>query len=63
MPADIIIRAYGIIRFILMVKKYHGKSAMKRFVDKTGKQGPASWEVGTYPDGAGRLPGYRNLMV
>jgi len=32
------------------------ESAMKRFVDKTGKPGPANWEVGTYPDGQEDYP-------
>jgi eukaryotic-like serine/threonine-protein kinase len=27
------------------------ENAMKLFPDKTGKPGPAGWEVGTYPDG------------
>ena len=25
-------------------------SAMSQFIDKTGRQGPANWEAGTYPD-------------
>jgi hypothetical protein len=32
------------------------ESAIDRFVDKTGKQGPASWEVGKYPDGQDDFP-------
>jgi dienelactone hydrolase len=27
------------------------EAAWKLFVDRTGRQGPASWEAGTYPDG------------
>ncbi|MEO6081146.1 MAG: SUMF1/EgtB/PvdO family nonheme iron enzyme [Steroidobacteraceae bacterium] len=30
--------------------------AMKLFVDETGRQGPASWELGSYPAGEGDLP-------
>ena len=30
--------------------------AIARFVDRTGRPGPASWEVGSFPDGAGDLP-------
>ena len=29
---------------------------MNLFVDKTGKQGPAGWEVGYYPDGQEEYP-------
>jgi predicted esterase len=37
-------------------KEISWESAMKRFVDKTGKHGPAGWEVGTYPDGQEDFP-------
>jgi dienelactone hydrolase/predicted Ser/Thr protein kinase len=30
--------------------------AMARFRDTTGRPGPATWEVGAYPEGAGDLP-------
>jgi len=30
--------------------------AMARFTDRTGRTGPASWEVGTYPDGRENFP-------
>jgi formylglycine-generating enzyme required for sulfatase activity/dienelactone hydrolase/predicted Ser/Thr protein kinase len=30
--------------------------AIARFTDRTGRPGPASWEVGSYADGAGDLP-------
>jgi formylglycine-generating enzyme required for sulfatase activity/dienelactone hydrolase len=30
--------------------------AVKRFVDSTGRPGPATWEVGAYPDGQDDLP-------
>jgi len=32
------------------------EQVMSLFVDKTGKQGPATWEVGTYPDGKENHP-------
>jgi dienelactone hydrolase len=32
------------------------KDAMARFVDKTGRPGPASWEVGAYPEGKDDFP-------
>ena len=37
-------------------KEISWESAMKRFVDKTGKQGPAIWEVGTFPEGQEDYP-------
>ena len=30
--------------------------AMTRFLDKTGRQGPSTWELGTFPDGAADVP-------
>src|SRR6185503_7091189 len=30
--------------------------AMARFLDKTGRQGPSTWELGTFPDGAADVP-------
>jgi len=32
------------------------EAAVDEFRDSTGRFGPATWEGGTYPDGAGRLP-------
>ena len=32
------------------------EEAMKLFVDKTGRPGPSTWEVGDYPDGKGDYP-------
>jgi class 3 adenylate cyclase/dienelactone hydrolase len=32
------------------------ESAIKLFTDKTGRQGPANWEAGTYPDGQENYP-------
>lgn len=34
-----------------MEKQISWEEAMKLFVDKTGKQAPATWEVGSYPSG------------
>src|SRR6185436_3182814 len=31
-------------------------SALASFTDKTGRQGPANWEAGTYPDGQENHP-------
>jgi len=31
-------------------------AAMRRFTDRTGRPGPATWEMGTYPEGAAELP-------
>ncbi len=32
------------------------EAAMARFVDRTGRPGPASWDGGSYPDGASNFP-------
>lgn len=32
------------------------EAVMKRFVDTTGRPGPASWELGSYPEGQGNFP-------
>jgi dienelactone hydrolase len=32
------------------------ESALSQFVDRTGRQGPANWEAGTYPDGQENHP-------
>ena len=32
------------------------EQAMARFVDRTGRPGPATWEAGSYPDGPGEHP-------
>lgn len=37
-------------------KEISWDSAMNIFVDKTGKQGPAGWEVGNYPKGEENYP-------
>ena len=37
-------------------KEIPWESAMNFFVDKTGKSGPAGWEVGQYPDGQENHP-------
>ena len=37
-------------------KEFSWQDARKLFVDRTGKPGPADWEVGSYPDGKGDDP-------
>ncbi|MEO8309378.1 MAG: SUMF1/EgtB/PvdO family nonheme iron enzyme [Pseudomonadota bacterium] len=32
------------------------KEAMRQFVDATGRPGPATWEIGNYPEGRGQYP-------
>ena len=32
------------------------ESVVSKFIDRTGRQGPASWEAGTYPDGQENHP-------
>jgi len=32
------------------------EGAMKRFIDSTGRPGPANWELGSYPQGRGEYP-------
>ena len=32
------------------------KEAISRFKDSTGRPGPSTWEVGTYPEGQGDFP-------
>jgi formylglycine-generating enzyme required for sulfatase activity/dienelactone hydrolase len=32
------------------------EDALSRFVDKTGRPGPATWELGTYPEGQAEYP-------
>ena len=36
---------------------------MARFRDATGRPGPSTWELGTYPGRAGRFPGARRELV
>ena len=44
------------IQFIHEDKEISWEKAMLLFIDKTGKPGPAGWEVGTYPDGKENHP-------
>ena len=37
-------------------RSFNFQEAMAMFIDKTGRPGPASWEVGTYPEGTDDLP-------
>jgi pimeloyl-ACP methyl ester carboxylesterase len=49
-------KSYWNFPIYLEGKEITWDSARKIFVDKTGKQGPASWEVGKYPDGEEDYP-------
>jgi dienelactone hydrolase len=42
--------------FIKNGRKIDPQEAISDFVDKTGRPGPASWEVGNYPEGQGGYP-------
>ena len=48
--------AYWKYPFILNGKKLTWKEAMKKFIDKTERPGPSTWEISDYPDGADDLP-------
>jgi dienelactone hydrolase len=37
-------------------RKLEWSDSIARFVDRTGRAGPATWEVGSYPEGGGDLP-------
>lgn len=37
-------------------RKLDFAAAMRLFVDATGRPGPATWELGNYPDGQGKFP-------
>ncbi len=37
-------------------RKLTWTDAIARFTDRTGRPGPATWEVGSYPEGGGDLP-------
>jgi hypothetical protein len=50
------IKSYWNFPIYLEGKKISWEFAMHLFVDKTGKQGPAGWEVGIYPDGEEDYP-------
>jgi len=42
--------------FVSDNKELTWEQAISLFIDKTGKTGPATWEVGTYPDGKDNHP-------
>ncbi len=42
--------------FVLEGDTLSWEEGMARFTDRTGRQGPANWEVGRYPDGTGDHP-------
>ncbi len=43
-------------KFIREGNEISWKDAMKEFVDKTGRPGPATWELGDYPEGQDDYP-------
>ena len=43
-------------RFLRGGKEIPPEEAMKSFVDKSGQPGPATWELGDYPEGQGDYP-------
>ena len=49
-------RSYWKYPFYKEEKELTWDSAMTLFIDKTGRKGPADWEVGTYPNGQENFP-------
>ena len=49
-------RAYWKQRFLDDGREAGWEQAMARFRDKTGRPGPATWELGRYPEGLGDYP-------
>lgn len=49
-------KSYWTSPFYAEGKEIPFEKAISLFLDKTGRQGPASWEAGTYPDGQENLP-------
>jgi len=45
-----------------MEDTYPGRSHEKNLLMATGRPGPATWEIGDYPDGKDDYP-YRGLLV
>ena len=56
MPVDIRSRSIGRTAFVKDGKTLSWQDAMAEFRDATGRPGPATWQLGTFPDGAERLP-------
>jgi hypothetical protein len=48
--------AYWTLPIVEAGKAVPIKTALARFTDRTGRQGPATWEAGSYPDGTGDHP-------
>ncbi len=42
--------------FVKDMREISWEEAIREFVDKTGRPGPATWEGGTYPEGQARYP-------
>ena len=49
-------RSYWQHPFYVEGKEISFEDAMQRFVDQTGRQGPATWEAGNYPNGQEEHP-------
>jgi hypothetical protein len=48
--------AYWKVPIVEAGKEIPLKEALARFMDRTGRRGPASWEAGTFPDGGENQP-------
>jgi formylglycine-generating enzyme required for sulfatase activity/dienelactone hydrolase len=48
--------AYWTIPIVEAGKMIPLSTALKKFMDRTGRQGPATWEAGSYPDGTENHP-------
>jgi len=49
-------RQFWTVAFVKDGRPIDWDSAMKEFIDRTGRPGPSSWEGGTYPDGQEEFP-------
>jgi formylglycine-generating enzyme required for sulfatase activity/dienelactone hydrolase len=49
-------REYWVEPFVRNGQRLSFGAAVARFTDRTGRQGPASWEAGDYPDGEADYP-------
>jgi pimeloyl-ACP methyl ester carboxylesterase len=49
-------REFWIHPFVVDGRELSFEEAMSRFVDKTGRPGPSTWEAGDYPDGQDDYP-------
>ncbi|HXI12249.1 MAG TPA: protein kinase [Thermoanaerobaculia bacterium] len=49
-------KKYWLEPFVDKARTLTWDEAISRFVDQTGRPGPATWEVGTHPEGRGKYP-------